>query len=226
MHESIEEHIGQSLFNFQAALTESGSSLGEFIRKDYIDKWLREDLYHALAIRTTFVNTMQLHLAAEGLFNIERVSLSPVTDPLAHDVEHTPSINYKGQTYMTTHSMIYSKMLALFNPKIKGIFIDSPNIRLEMESPNRVQRGKYLIDFSQMDIEVRRNRGIELDAYLRQTEKVGKILREDYEQALNFFERLIVVATTAVADTNEENLKALGVALEVPELPFPPFSAG
>ena len=223
MHESIEEHIGQSLFNFQAALTESGSSLGEFIRKDYIDKWLREDLYHALAIRTTFVNTMQLHLAAEGLFNIERVSLSPVTDPLAHDVEHTPSISYKGQTYMTTHSMIYSKMLALFNPKIKGIFIDSPNIRLEMESPNRVQRGKYLIDFSQMDIEVRRNRGIELDAYLRQTEKVGKILREDYEQALNFFERLIVVATTAVADTNEENLKALGVALEVPELPFPRF---
>ncbi len=104
MHESIEEHVGQSLFNFQAALTESGSNLGEFIRNDYIDKWLREDLYHVLAIRTTFVNAVQPRLAAEGLFNIERVSLSPVTDPLAYDVEHTPSIRYKGQTYMTTHS--------------------------------------------------------------------------------------------------------------------------
>ncbi len=114
-------------------------------------------------------------------------------------------------------------MLALFNPKIKGIFVDSPNIRLEMESPNRMQRGRYLIDFSQMDIEVRRSRGIELDAYLHQTEKVEKTLREDHEQALGFFERLIVAATTAVADTNEENPKALGVALEVPEPPFPRF---
>ena len=223
MHESIEEHVGQSLFNYQAALTESGSSLGEFIRKDYIDKWLGDDLYNALAIRTTFINALHHQLAREGLFNIERVSLSPVTDPLAHDVEHTPSIRYKGHTYMTTHSMIYSKLLALFNPKIRGIFVDSSNIRLEMESPNRVQRGKYLIDFSQMDIEVRRNRGIDLDAYLNDSRRVEKILREDHERALAFFEGLIVAVVAAVADANDENLKALGVALEVPKTPFPRF---
>jgi len=223
MHESIGEQVGQSLFNYQAALTESGSSLGEFIRKDYIEKWLGDNLYHALAIRTTLVNALQLHLASEGLFNIERISLSPVTDPLAHDVEHTPSIRYKGQIYMTTHSMIYCKMLSLFNPKIKGIFVDSPNIRLEMESPFRVQRNKYLIDFSQMDIEVRRNRGVDLETYLHSTEKVKKILQEDHEQALSFFERLIVVAMEAVADRNAENLEALGVALKVPKTPFPRF---
>jgi len=223
MHESIEEYVGQSLFNYQAALVESGSSLGEFIRRDYIDKWLGDDLYNALAIRTTFVNALQLQLAKEGLFNIERVSLSPVTDPLAHDVERTPSIRYKGQTYMTTHSMIYSKLLALFNPRIKGIFVDSPNIRLEMESPNRVQRGKYLIDFSQMDIEVRRNSGIDLDAYLHESGRVEQILREDHEKALAFFERLITTAVKAILDTNEENLKALGVAVEEPKSPFPRF---
>jgi aspartyl/asparaginyl-tRNA synthetase len=223
MHDSIEEQVGQSLFNYQAALTESGSSLGEFIRADYIDKWLGDDLYNALAIRTTFVNALQLHLTKEGLFNIERVSMSPVTDPLAHDVEHTPSIRYKGHTYMTTHSMIYSKLLALFNPRIKGIFVDSPNIRLEMESPNRVQRGKYLIDFSQMDIEVRRNRGIDLDAYLHDRGRVEKILREDHERALAFFERLITAGVTAVMGANEENLKALGLVLEEPKLPFPRF---
>jgi aspartyl/asparaginyl-tRNA synthetase len=223
MHDSIEEHVGQSLFNYQAALTESGSSLGEFIRTDYVEKWLGDDLYNALAIRTTFVNALQLQLAEEGLFNIERVSLSPVTDPLAHDVEHTPSIRYKGHTYMTTHSMIYSKMLALFNPRIKGIFVDSPNIRLEMESPNRVQRGKYLIDFSQMDIEVRRNRSVDLEAYLHDGARVGRILREDHEQALSFFERLVTAAVTAVMEANEENLKALGLALEEPKSPFPRF---
>jgi aspartyl/asparaginyl-tRNA synthetase len=223
MHESIEEYVGQSLFNYQAALVQSGSSLGEFIRKDYIDKWLGDDLYNALAIRTTFVNALQQQLAKEGLFNIERVSMSPVTDPLAHDVEHTPSIRYKGHTYMTTHSMIYSKLLALFNPRINGIYVDSPNIRLEMESPNRVQRGKYLIDFSQMDIEVRRNRGIDLDSYLHETGRVEKILREDHEQALAFFERLITAAVTAVLEANEQNLEALGLALEEPKSPFPRF---
>jgi aspartyl/asparaginyl-tRNA synthetase len=223
MHESIEEYVGQSLFNYQAALVQSGSSLGEFIQKDYIGKWLGDDLYNALAIRTTFVNALQQQLAGEGLFNMERVSMSPVTDPLAHDVEHTPSIRYKGHTYMTTHSMIYSKLLALFNPRLKGIYVDSPNIRLEMESPNRVQRGKYLIDFSQMDIEVRRNRGVDLDAYLHDPKRVEKILREDHERALAFFERLITAAVTAVLEVNEENLEALGLALEEPKSPFPRF---
>jgi aspartyl/asparaginyl-tRNA synthetase len=223
MHESIEEHVGQSLFNFQAALKQSGSSLGEFIRTHYVDRWRGDQIYHALAIRTTFVNALQLHLAREGLFNMERVSLSPVTDPLAHDVEHTPSIRYKGHTYLTTHSMIYSKLLALFNPRLKGIFVDSPNIRLELESPTRIQRGKYLIDFSQMDIEVRRPRGVDLETYLNDTAKVQKILREDHEEALAFFERLVIAATSAVVEANEADLAALGVALEVPASPFPRF---
>lgn len=223
MHESAEEHIGQSLYNFQSALRESGSSFGEFIRENYVEKWRGEDLYHVLAVRTTMVNTLQNHLAGQGLVNMERVSLSPVTDPLAHDVEHTPSIRYKGHTYMTTHSMIYSKLLSLFNPRIKGIYVDSPNIRLEIESPNRVQRGKYLIDFSQMDIELRRGRGVDLESYLHEPEKVSGILREDLERALGFFEALVIAAVEAVVERNQENLAALGVALEVPSSPFPRF---
>jgi len=46
-------------------------------------------------------------------------------------------------------------------------------------SPDRVQRGKYIIDFSQMDLEVRRNRGIDFEAYLYKPDKVKEILRED-----------------------------------------------
>ena len=220
---SKEEPISQSLYSFQAALKENGEMLSEFIRQNYISKWQSDTLYHVSAIRTTFVNAMHNFLTDYGLFNLERVSMSPVTDPLAHDVEHSPTISYKGHDYKATHSMIYSKFLACLNPKFKGIFVDSPNIRLEIESPTGVQRGKYLADFSQMDIELRRNSGISLEEYLNHTDKVKAVLKEDMEKALAFFEQLIIYSITAVAEKNKENLKALGVAVEVPKLPFPRF---
>ena len=113
------KNIGQSLSNFQAALNQSGSNLEEFIQQNYNDKWLSNELYHALAIRTTFVQSCTNFLASLGLLNLEKVMLSILTDPLAHDIEHTPTITYKGQTYVTTHSMIYSKFLACANEKIK-----------------------------------------------------------------------------------------------------------
>jgi aspartyl/asparaginyl-tRNA synthetase len=217
--------IGQSLFGFQAALQQAGSSLGEYLEKYYYRKWTSDTLYAALSIRTTFVNAMHQFLADEGLLNIERLQLSPVTDPLAHDVEYVPAIQYKGQYYLLTHSMIYAKFLACHHPRIKGIFVDSPNIRLEIESPDRVQRGKYLIDFSQMDLEMRRNRGIDLETYLHAPQKVKKLLAEDLEKGLDLFERMIVHATTRITEKNEQDLKTLGVALEVPRQPFPRFRA-
>jgi aspartyl/asparaginyl-tRNA synthetase len=121
--------------------------------------------------------------------------------------------------------MIYAKFLACFNPRVKGVFVDSPNIRLEIEHPNMKQRGKYLVDFSQMDIEVRRPREITLDEYYDAPEKVAAILEEDHAVARDFFERLIVAALSRIADRNEENLQALGVAIEVPSRPFPVFRA-
>lgn len=216
--------IGQSLFGFQAALQQAGSSFEEYLSKYYYDKWMGDSLYAAMSLRTTFVTAMHQFLTDEGLLNIERIQLSPVTDPLAHDVEHIPNIHYKGQVYVMTHSMIYSKFLACHNPKIKGVFVDSPNLRLEIESPDRVQRGKYLIDFSQMDLEVRRNRGIDLETYLKEPEKVKKLLSEDMEKGMDLFERLIIHAVTQLVEKNEDDLKTLGVVLEVPQQPFPRFA--
>ena len=215
--------IGQSLFGFQSALQEAGSSLEEYMDKYYYDKWVGDALYAAMSLRTTFVTAMHQFLADEGLFNLERVQLSPVTDPLAHDVEHVPNIHYKGQLYVMTHSMIYCKFLACQNPKVKGVFVDSPNIRLEIESPDRAQRGKYLIDFSQMDVEVRRNRGIDLETYLKEPDKVKKVLAEDMDKGMDLFERLIIHAMAKIVEKNEDDLKTLGVAIEVPEKPFPRF---
>jgi aspartyl/asparaginyl-tRNA synthetase len=216
--------IGQSLFGFQAALQQGGSNLAEYLDKYYFRKWVGDALYAAMALRTTFVTAMHQFLADEGLFNLERVQLSPVTDPLAHDVEYVPSIHYKGQLYVMTHSMIYAKFLACHNRRIKGIFVDSPNLRLEIESPDRVQRGRYLIDFSQMDVEVRRNRGLDLETYLKEPQKVKKILSQDMEKGMDLFERLIIHATTRMLEKNEDDLKRLGVALEIPRQPFPRFA--
>ncbi len=199
--------IGQSLFGFQAALKQAGSSLEEYLDKYYYNKWMGDVLYAAMSLRTTFVTAMHQFLAEEGLFNLERVQMSPVTDPLAHDVEHIPNLHYKGQLYVMTHSMIYSKFLACHNPRIKGVFVDSPNIRLEIESPDRDQRGKYLIDFSQMDLEVRRNRGIDMETYLNEPDRVKKILAEDMETAIDLFERMIIHALTRMVEKNEDDLK-------------------
>ncbi len=215
--------IAESLYRFQSAVNESGTTLEDFITENYSGKWLSDDLYNVMAIRTTFVNSMNQFLVKEGLFNLEKVMLSIITDPLAHDIEHTPSIDYKGHTYLTTHSMIYSKFLACSNPRIKGIFVDSPNIRLEIESPTGAQRGKYLADFSQMDIELKRNRNITLDEYFDKQQMVIDILNDDMLKIKNFFERMIVFACEEINKINSGNLKDLGVILKVPRVPFPSF---
>jgi len=213
--------IGEDLFHFQASLVQSGSSFEDFIRENYVNKWIGDPIYAAMAIRTSFVTAVNNFLVNEGLLNMERIQISPITDPLAHDVEHVPTVHYKGMPYVTTHSMIYHKFMACFNPRFKGIFVDSPNIRLEIESPQRKQRGKYLIDFSQIDIEVRRNRGVTFEEYKHEPEKVKAILREDLEKAFDFFERMLIAGVSAILEKNEPELKLLGVALDVPKQPFP-----
>lgn len=202
---------------------ESGESLEDFVKANYLNRWLGNNIVHVLRIRTTFVNTMQAYLADQGLLNLERVSMSPVTDPLAHDVECTPVIPYKGHNYVTTHSMIYSKFMACFNEQVPGIFVDSPNIRLEIESPTGAQRKKYVIDFSQMDIEVRRNRYVNLDTYMNDEAKLKQVLSEDMDKALAFFEGLIIAAMQAIVEKNADDLKALKVDIHVPTSPFPRF---
>jgi len=215
--------IGESLFRFQSAICEGGSTLEEYIKQSYSNKWMSDEIYNIMAIRTTFVNAMNQFLVGEGLFNLEKVMMSIITDPLAHDIEHTPSIKYKGHTYLTTHSMIYSKFMACSNPNRKGIFVDSPNIRLEIESPTNEQRGRYLADFSQMDIEMNRKSGVDLETYYNKPQEVIDILNADMDRIKDFFERMIVYVCEEINQKNSANLKQLGVVMEVPKTPLPSF---
>jgi aspartyl/asparaginyl-tRNA synthetase len=215
--------VGQRLDRYQKRLADQGSTLKSEIESRYLDKWRSETLYHVSRIRTALVSGMTDHLIEQGLLNLERVSLSLVTDPLAHSVESLPEIPYCGSDYVTTHSMIYAKFLACHNPHLKGIFVDSPNIRLESPHPEGLQRGRYLIDFSQLDVEVRRNRGVDLDAYLDKPEEVTAILQEDLKKALGLFEGMTRAGVAKIQRLASDSLKALGVRLELPETPFPVF---
>lgn len=218
-----ETSIGEKLADFQATLKEGGDSFEAHLRKNYTDRWQGAPLGAALAVRTQLVVALHEFLSDRGLVNIERVSMSPITDPLAHDVEHVPVIPYKGVPYRTTHSMIYCKMLACMNPSISGIFVDSPNIRLERASPDGAQRGKYLVDFSQMDIELRREGRISRDRYYCDVEAVSRELEAERERALGFLEDMIVHAMTRLCERCQGELASLGVRLEIPGRPFPRF---
>ncbi len=62
-----------------------------------------------------------------------------------------------------------------------------------------------------------------LETYLKEPEKVKSILAQDMERGMDLFERLVVHAMTRIVEKNEEDLKALGVAAQVPERPFRRF---
>jgi asparaginyl-tRNA synthetase len=215
--------IGRNLADFQAGLVEKGGSFEGHLRSDYSDRWTGDALRAALGLRTELVLALQDYLAGKGLVNIDRVSMSPVTDPLCHDVEHSPVIPYKGVPYRTTHSMIYGKMLACMNPSIEGIFVDSPNIRLEMASRDGAQRGKYLVDFSQMDVEFRRKGRIGEEMYYGEIETVARVLEIERDRALDLFEGMIRAAIARMAERRGRELAALGIRLEVPDSPFPRY---
>ncbi len=213
--------IGSILERFQASLADKGLSFNEFLSDAYVQKWKGEQLAHALKVRTALVLGLQEFLVSRGILNIDRVSLSPVTDPLCHDVEHVPVILYQDTPYRTTHSMIYSKMLACLNPYIEGIYIDSSNIRLEL--PSSTSRHKYLIDFSQMDIEFKRAKRLSEDDYFNRPRETTQVLTKELDRALDFFEDLIIYGVKKILVLAAESLGALGVKLTVPSKPFPRF---
>lgn len=217
------ETVGRRLNAYQTALADRGTSLADEIEHRYLRKWKSESLCHVLRVRTALVAGMQEWLVDQGLLNLERVSMSLLTDPLCHDVEHVPEIPYLDSTYVTTHSMIYAKFLACHNPHLRGIFVDSPNIRLELPDRQGRQRGRYLLDFSQLDVEVRRQRVITLEEYLDDPDGVTAHLQGEMKEALGFFEGMARAGMARARARAAGSLEALGVRLELPDGPFPVY---
>ena len=124
------------------------------------------------------------------------IMLSPITDTLNHDV-YEGEIEYCGQKLKLTKSMILHKQIALISEHRKGIFIISPNIRLERESCS--ESGRHLIEFSQVDFEFKDKK------------------REDI---LEFMEELFRAIMLRVTEDCKDELSLFGRDLDVPDRPF------
>lgn len=103
-----------------------------------------------LTIKSEIMRSAGTYLRQQGFIEILPVILSPITDPLHHET-YGGSIDYYGQPYQLTKSMILHKQISLRT--VPRIFCFSPNVRLE--PAERATLGRYLAEFVQLDLEVR-----------------------------------------------------------------------
>jgi len=138
-------------------------------------------------------------LYQEGLLQLMPVIVSPITDPLTHPV-YEASIKYLNQRLQLTKSMALHKQIAISTLDVKGIYIISPNVRLEKD----IQSDNHLLEFSQLDIE------------LRDASSLG---------FMSFMEDLITYIFTRVRDRCKKELEILGTHIKIPEKPFQVYSS-
>lgn len=107
-------------------------------------------LKHALRIQSEVLQAAGDFLRRQGFVEILPVIMSPVTDPLRHATGRA-EVEYYGHRYQITRSMIFHKQIAiLVHDKV---FAFSPNVRLE--PVELADTGKHLVEFTQLDLEVR-----------------------------------------------------------------------
>ncbi len=109
-----------------------------------------ERVKNAVKIKSKILEKSAYFLRNNGFVELLPTIISPITDPLNHEVFNT-SINYYNQNYKLTQSMIFHKQLAV--TVYEKIFIISPNVRLE--TSEKTSSGKHLFEFTQIDIEIR-----------------------------------------------------------------------
>ncbi|MCF2136628.1 MAG: asparagine synthetase A [Candidatus Thorarchaeota archaeon] len=152
-----------------------------------------------IKIQTEALFATHQFLRRMGLKQLMPVILSPVTDPLNHSV-YDASINYLGQKLQLTKSMILHKQVAISSLDIRGIYIISPNVRLEKE----VGSNRHLIEFSQLDIELK-------------SASAQKFMR--------FMEDLLSHIFKRVRRTCRSELEMLGAEIQIPKRPFQVYSS-
>lgn len=156
--------------------------------------WRSEVLRRSLRVQATILDASRKFLQRQGFIEILPVIISPITDPLT-DYRMRGEVECYGFKYQITKSMIFHKQIALF--AYPRIFCFSPNVRVE--AVERQNSGKHLIEFVQLDLEVR---------------------EASREEMMALGEELFRHVVTAVKEKCAEDLSFFGQALTVPESPF------
>ena len=159
-------------------------------------------LVKTLIIQTEVLRAIHDFFSKKGLIQLMPVVLSPITDPLNHPV-HEASIDYLGQKLQLTKSMILHKQIAISKLDVKGIYIVSPNIRLE-KGEKYLKRDKHLLEFNQLDIELK---GSSADDFMA------------------LMEELIVFTLSSVKKRCSNEFKELDVDIHIPQVPFKRYSS-
>ncbi len=104
----------------------------------------------AVAVGSEVRHRLGRFLHARRFVEVAPVIVAPVTDPLNHPV-YDPRIDYYGHSFQLTRSMIFHKQLAL--RAFPWVYCFSPNLRFE--PVDRQGTGRHLVEFTQLDLEMR-----------------------------------------------------------------------
>lgn len=163
--------------------------------KGYVEKEFYLDL---LTIQSSLLSSLREFMISEGFLEILPVIISPITDPLNHDI-FDASIDYYGYSYSITKSMILQKQVStLITDKI---FSMSPNLRLELE--NRYEDGRHLIEFVQMDMEMANTKRDEI---------------------MEIMERLLINVISELSVKHSKIIEKYNDKLKIPKRPFKKIS--
>lgn len=153
-------------------------------------------LLSPLKIQSEVLHSIHDFFHQNGFIQLMPVILSPITDPLCHPV-YEAHINYLGQQFQLTKSMIFHKQIAIAKLNVEGIYIMSPNIRLEVSALR--DSGKHLTEFTQLDIEIKEKKA------------------QDF---MSLTEDLIIYIFSRVRKYCKEELEKLESNIRIPQKPF------
>ena len=137
-----------------------------------------------LKIQTSMLKAIHDFMSEKSIIQLMPVMISPLTDPLCHSVPDA-KISYQKQELHLTKSMIFHKQIALISKYRKGIYIISPNIRLEKKSCKKT--GRHLIEFSQVDFEFKDSKKEDIIRFMEELisyvfKKVKKMCRKELQE--------------------------------------------
>lgn len=165
-----------------------------------IDKYLRllksEKMKRAVRVQNGIIQICRDFLQQKGFVEILPVIISPITDPLT-DYRVRGEIECYGFKYQITKSMIFHKQISLLS--LPRIFSFSPNVRIEPAS--RQRSGKHLIEFVQLDIEVKEATREDLMALCEQMLIcLFENIKSKFQPDLEFFQRDLKIPRAPFAE--------------------------
>jgi len=161
---------------------------------EYLSLLKSEKLKKAVRIQGEIIHFSRKFLKKKGFVEILPVIISPITDPLT-DYRVRGEIECYGFKYQITKSMIFHKQISLLS--VPRIFSFSPNVRIE--SASREKSGKHLIEFVQLDIEMK---------------EAGR------EEIMKLGEELLVYVLKNIKTLCRKDLEFFGRTLKIPKQPF------